>query len=221
VRVWRRCIRAASLTSARYNYNISGMLCENVANVADRFTTCFGLAVAMSALGNYFDLRKSFPFYGSYHNEKRNQLVHMLFVPVIFTTSLTFGSYVRITDSLTLSDIAALFYAVSFIKMEPGAGLMYAPVIAAMHHVGTRILPANMPLAIGLHVVGWLSQFVGHAVFEKRKPALLDNLMQSLHASVFFVWLELLFALGYRPELAADLQALVDARMKKEGFNRS
>lgn len=165
-------------------------------------------------LSNYFDLRQSFPFYGAYHNEKRNQVIHCVFVPIIFTTALTFGSFVKLgSTGLTLSDAAAVFYAVSFVKMDTTAGLLYAPVIGAMHHIGTRVLTANLPLAIGLHAVGWISQFIGHGVFEGRKPALLDNLFQSLHAAVFFVWLEVLFALGYRPKLKRELDQLIAQRI--------
>jgi 2-hydroxy fatty acid dioxygenase len=36
----------------------------------------------------------------------------------------------------------------------------------------------------------------GHAVFEGRKPALLDSFVQSLVVAPLFVFLELLFALG-------------------------
>jgi 2-hydroxy fatty acid dioxygenase len=170
----------------------------------------------MSGLADYFDLRKSFPFYGSYHNDTRNQLVHVAFVPVIFSTALTFFSFVPLIPSVcSVADVAATFYALSFIKMEPTAGLLYAPVIAAMHYVGTRVLVNHMPIAIGLHIVGWLSQFYGHAVFEGRKPALVDNLFQSIHAAVFFVWLEVLFALGYKPALRDELQGLIRDRMKK------
>lgn len=169
----------------------------------------------MSAIGDYFDLRKSFPFYGSYHNEKRNQMLHVMFVPVIYTTTLTFAGNVGLWGSVSLADAAATFYAVSFIKMEPVAGLLYAPVIGLMHHVGTRVLADKMQLAVGLHLLGWFTQFFGHAVFEKRKPALIDNLFQSVHAAVFFVWLELLFALGYRPALKKELQTLIDARIRQ------
>ena len=28
------------------------------------------------------------------------------------------------------------------------------------------------------HVIGWIAQFIGHGVFEGRKPALMDNLLQ-------------------------------------------
>lgn len=42
--------------------------------------------------------------------------------------------------------------------------------------------------------------------FEGRAPALFDSLFQSLVLAVFFVWLECLFALGYRPALHKKLQ---------------
>ena len=29
-----------------------------------------------------------------------------------------------------------------------------------------------------IHSLGWVAQFIGHGVFEGRKPALFDNLLQ-------------------------------------------
>ena len=29
-----------------------------------------------------------------------------------------------------------------------------------------------------VHAISWIAQFVGHGVFEGRKPALMDNLLQ-------------------------------------------
>lgn len=170
----------------------------------------------MSSISDYFSLRKSFVFYGSYHHEWRNQLIHVFGVPLIYSTALAFASFVPLgSTGYTLSDVTAAFYAISFVIMEPGAGLLYAPVIAGMHYWGTKILSQNISLAVAIHVAAWIAQFVGHGVFEKRKPALLDNLLQSIHAAVFFVWLEVLFQLGYRPSLRKELEALVVARMAK------
>ena len=52
-------------------------------------------------------------------------------------------------------------------------------------------------------MVAWLAQFVGHGKFEGRAPALLDNLLQAFLLAPLFVWMEILFFLGYRPELRA------------------
>lgn len=89
-----------------------------------------------------------------------------------------------------------------------------------------------------LHGVSWIAQFLGHGLAEKRAPALLDNLVGgrlvllsscSMSLSMFtfaavvlapfFVHLELLFGLGYKPELHKRIQNDVGkeiARIKKE-----
>jgi uncharacterized membrane protein YGL010W len=48
-----------------------------------------------------------------------------------------------------------------------------------------------------VHVGSWIAQFVGHGVFEKRAPALLDNLLYTLAAPLFVV-VEIMFELGYK-----------------------
>lgn len=62
----------------------------------------------------------------------------------------------------------------------------------------------------GIHVVTWLLQFIGHGAFERRAPALLDNLVQALLLAPLFVWMEILFFFGYRPELKARYDESVE-----------
>ena len=77
-------------------------------------------------------------------------------------------------------------------------------------------------IAIALNVGGWLAQFVGHSKFERRAPALLDNLLQAIFLAPLFVWLEILFMLGYRPELRARIEAAVEREVNKyrEGLEK-
>lgn len=165
---------------------------------------------------NYFNVRKSFVFYGAYHHELRNQIIHIIGVPTIFTTALHFLSKVPIASTgVNASDALAFIYATSFIKMDAIAGLLYAPLIYGMHHLANNYFKDNTNLAIGLHVAGWIAQFIGHGVFERRAPALLDNFFQAVHAAVFFVWLEVLFMLGYKPKLRKELDKLVVAEIAR------
>ena len=69
--------------------------------------------------------------------------------------------------------------------------------------------------ALGLHVASWIAQFVGHGKYEGRAPALLDNLFQAFFLAPLFVWLEILFALGYRPELKTRVDQLAQQDIKK------
>jgi 2-hydroxy fatty acid dioxygenase len=145
-------------------------------------------------MSSYFSLDRSFRFYGSYHSDPINQWIHIICVPIIFTTSMELLS--RVFPQLLVLGILS-FYIVSFIYMHPPAGIAYTPILISQYIIATSFLNNFPSLSLLLFTLSWISQFIGHGVFEKRAPALLTNLPQSLHAAVFFVWLELLFKLGW------------------------
>lgn len=98
--------------------------------------------------------------------------------------------------------------------MEPVAGALLAPLImggtAYSNHLTSTYRSTANYWAIGLHVFSWVAQFIGHGFFEGRAPALLDNLLQAIFLAPFFVWLEILFFFGYRPELKKRLDKAVE-----------
>lgn len=103
--------------------------------------------------------------------------------------------------------------------MEPVAGGLFAPAIIggtayANYLTSTYGATANY-WAAGVHIVCWIAQFIGHGAFEGRAPALLDNLVQAIFLAPLFVWLEVLFYFGYRPELKARLDKRVEAEIAK------
>jgi len=49
-----------------------------------------------------------------------------------------------------------------------------------------------------LHIASWIAQFVGHGIFEKRAPALLDNMLLMSVAPFFFVFEVLNMGFGYK-----------------------
>lgn len=115
--------------------------------------------------------------------------------------------------------IGALIYAFFYVLLEPIAGgLLAVPVIAAAYY-GNYFLSTHGSIvnywAGGIHVVSWLAQFVGHGAFEKRAPALLDNLVQALLLAPLFVWMEILFFFGYRPELKERFEKGVEVEIQK------
>ncbi|CAH2040795.1 unnamed protein product [Thlaspi arvense] len=65
-------------------------------------------------------------------------------------------------------------------------------------------------------VACWTGQFIGHGVFEKRAPALLDNLSQAFLMAPFFVLLEALqkvFAYEPYPGFHAAVRARIEAEI--------
>ncbi|KAL8698706.1 MAG: hypothetical protein Q9201_006423 [Fulgogasparrea decipioides] len=118
-----------------------------------------------------------------------------------------------------LGTIATLIYATLYILMEPVAGGLLAPLMLAgtayaNYLTSTYGQTANY-WALGLHIVSWIVQFIGHGVFEGRKPALLDSLVQAFFLAPFFVWMEVLFRLGYRPGLRNRLDKAVEKEIQK------
>ena len=101
-----------------------------------------------------------------------------------------------------------------------------------------------LAVAGSVQAFSWIAQFLGHGLAEHRAPALLDNLLGGAftiiddhsndHASdciptaivlaPFFVHLEILFKLGYRPDFHKRLNndiGMEIARIKKiEGDQR-
>ncbi|MBI2341091.1 MAG: DUF962 domain-containing protein [Deltaproteobacteria bacterium] len=71
------------------------------------------------------------------------------------------------------------------------------PVNKALHTIGIPIIVVSLPLFIwdwrwglGLFVVGWIIQFIGHA-FEKKKPAFFSDPMYLIIGP--FWWVKKLF----------------------------
>jgi uncharacterized membrane protein YGL010W len=120
---------------------------------------------------------------------------------------------------LTLGTFGAVLYSTLYILMEPVAGTLLAPILIGVtaygnHLTSTYGATANY-WAGGINVACWIAQFIGHGKFEGRAPALLDNLVQAFFLAPFFVWFEILFSLGYRPELKSRIDKAVEEDIEK------
>ena len=103
--------------------------------------------------------------------------------------------------------------------MEPVAGGLLAPLLLAgtaySDYLTTTYGATANYWAAGMFISSWVAQFIGHGVFEGRAPALLDNLIQALVLAPFFVWMEILFFIGYRPELKSRVDSAVEKEVEK------
>jgi uncharacterized membrane protein YGL010W len=120
---------------------------------------------------------------------------------------------------INLGTVGALLYSIFYLLLEPVAGGLIFPLIMSgtiysNHLISSYPGTANQ-VAGGLFVASWIAQFVGHGKFEGRAPAVLDNLVQALVLAPFFVWMEVLFKLGYRPELRERVEKSVEIEVEK------
>jgi uncharacterized membrane protein YGL010W len=121
---------------------------------------------------------------------------------------------------LNIGTIAAILYSAFYVLLEPVAGSILAPIVLGITAWGNHLTSSidastTNKVMIVLNIASWIMQFVGHGAFEGRAPALLDNLVQALFLAPFFVWMEVLFFFGYRPELRARVEKAVIKEIEK------
>ncbi|KEH33299.1 2-hydroxy-palmitic acid dioxygenase mpo1 [Medicago truncatula] len=181
------------------------------------------------------DLEKHFAFYGSYHSNPKNIIIHILFVwPILFTalvhlyfTPPLFHCYVLnfINPILifNLGFVFAVVYGLFYAALDIKAG-SFAAVLTFLCWVGASFVAKSIGYELAWKVVlatqlfCWAGQIFGHYVFEKRAPALLDNIAQAFLMAPFFVVLEILqSSIGYEPYpgFQRKVQARIDANIKE------
>ncbi|CEG35569.1 Predicted membrane protein [Plasmopara halstedii] len=122
-----------------------------------------------------------------------------------FLNSLPFGQYMIPNYSAVVVSIYMFWYiALDRVAGTFGAIIVFLCYVLANFLVveGVTFMKASIAhVALAIIVLGFILQFIGHGVFEHRKPALFDGPGQALITAPMFVLLEIMFSLGYRPEL--------------------
>ncbi len=152
--------------------------------------------------------------YAAYHRDRRNIATHFVGVPMIlFAVTVLLSRPSVAVGALTLTPawIVAGFAALFYLRLSLGWGFVMSAVLAVS--VGAAGTVAAQPTAvwlasgIGLFLVGWVIQFVGHW-YEGRKPAFVDDIVGLLVGPLFVV-AEFAFLLGFGEELKRDIEARV------------
>ena len=142
-----------------------------------------------------------------------NSVMHMignpiLFVAVVLPLSLlpvsVFG--VKISAAPLLTIPALVLWTAWDIAIGLAIVATSIPLLLAASAIAGRVsILWVWVTAVGLFVLGWALQIVGHQLFEGKRPTLLDNPVQML-ISPMYIFAKLFVALGLRPDLAAVLQ---------------
>ena len=152
--------------------------------------------------------------YGEYHRDHRNVLTHAVGVPMIVLALdvllarpvLDLGGF-ALTPALVVNVLAAVWY----LRLDLAMGLVMTVLLAIFYAAGAQIAGIStlawLGGGIGLFVVGWIFQFVGHH-YEGRKPAFLDDLRGLLHGPLFMT-VEGLWAMGLAKGLKRDVEGLM------------
>jgi uncharacterized membrane protein YGL010W len=166
--------------------------------------------------------QKFFFDYGRYHRNPINILIHLIFIPLItLTFFLMFDhlSFKVLTLKFNIFYIIYGFWVPIYIYTDFITGLITSALYPLLYlytkDVSFEIFGFSyIHSIILLHIFGWIVQFIGHGVFEKRKPALMDNPILMFNAPVF-VLIEILYWLGYKKEEIQETFKFIDADIKE------
>jgi len=159
-------------------------------------------------MAGLFDLEGHLVFYRSYHFNHTNVAIHLVCIPIILLSAITFLT-AREVGALSVGTLIAWGYGIYYVMLDWKCGLPSFALLVTYSHYITQLyqsLDASqkslfVQYAMFAHVAAWLAQFYGHGVHEKRAPALLDNLLQAIVLAPFFVAFEIAFFLGFRKDL--------------------
>jgi uncharacterized membrane protein YGL010W len=160
---------------------------------------------------DYF--RQQLAYYADAHRNQVNSVMHiignpLLFVAVVLPLCLlpvrVFGVQISLAPLLVIP--ALILWTAWDIAIGLAIVVTSIPLLYAAAAIASRVsVLCVWIIAAGLFIVGWALQILGHQVFERKRPTLLDNPVQML-ISPMYIFAKLFIALGFRPDLAAVLQ---------------
>jgi uncharacterized membrane protein YGL010W len=147
--------------------------------------------------------------YVEYHRDPRNGLMHVIGIILLFSGAvlpLSLLQFDVIGLKISLGAILTLPVLLYWLLLDAalGAGILAFAVLflaadmIIVEHVHGAALWALFAVLI---VLGFTAQAVGHQVFERNKPSLLDH-PAHLWLGPMFVMAKLYMAFGFRPSIA-------------------
>ena len=124
-----------------------------------------------------------FADYASYHRTKGNKWFHRLGIPLIVLTLIGMLTRVPIVHGFDAAMLLIVIAELVYFALEWRLAIAMLVVSTAFWFLGGAM---PMSLNVALFVLGWIFQFVGHSVYEKRQPAFLKN---ATHLLVGPLWI--------------------------------
>jgi len=149
--------------------------------------------------------------YAAYHRDPRNIASHFIGIPLIFVAVAVLLSrpgwplgVILMSPALLVAVASAWFY----LRLEVRLGVLMTVLLGLAVWLGQALAAQSTAVwlssGLGMFVVGWVIQFVGH-YYEGRKPAFVDDLT-GLIVGPLFVVVEAGFLLGLRGELKRAIE---------------
>ena len=150
--------------------------------------------------------------YVEYHRDPWNCAMHVFGILALFTAAvlpLSMWHIYSLGAFTTMAPIMVLPVLIYWLLLDPALGAAILAIAVILLSAAALIVGHAAPITVWsitaiLIVIGIGFQVVGHRVFERRQPALVDNPAHLLLGPMF-VMAKLFTAFGFRHDLAVIL----------------
>lgn len=125
--------------------------------------------------------------YEAHHRTEGNKWCHMVGIPLIAAglLGLLAVEVARVGPwPLEISALLIVLAGAGYVWLDARLGAVFV-AFSVLLYLGMRLV--DWRVALGLFVLGWIFQFVGHGLYEKRSPAFFQNLTHLLVGPLWVV----------------------------------
>lgn len=126
-------------------------------------------------------LRSQFDDYAAHHATAGNKACHRIGIPLIVLSSFALLGKLALFQvggfTVTAAELVLVAATIYYFTLDRALALMMAGASVILVALGRMI---GLWPAVALFVFGWILQFIGHYVYEKRSPAFFRNLTHLL-----------------------------------------
>jgi uncharacterized membrane protein YGL010W len=159
--------------------------------------------------------------YAAYHRDPRNIVTHFVGIPlIVIAVAVLLSRPGWVLGGVWLSPAALVAGAsvIFYLRLDRQFGLLMGLLLGLCLWAGAILAQQAtmvwLSAGVGLFVLGWIIQFVGH-YYEGRKPAFIDD-VSGLIIGPLFVVAELAFMAGMRKPLQHAIEERVGPVRKRD-----
>lgn len=157
-------------------------------------------------------IARQLAFYEAYHQNFWNKATHFAGIPAIIYAIFIPLSWphapwgnMPITAAMLFAAAVLMYYLLLDWSLAVAMAVAVGPLLYAAHRTAQVSWSFGAAMFVVFFVGGWILQLIGHSVFEKRRPAFTDNLIQLLIGPLYFA-AELFFLAGLKQDLRAEMR---------------
>ena len=126
-------------------------------------------------------LRSQFDDYAAHHATPGNKVCHSIGIPLIVLSTFALLGKLALFQvggfTVTAAELLLVVATAYYFTLDRALAAMMAVASVVMVALGRML---GLWPAVAIFVFGWILQFIGHYVYEKRSPAFFRNLTHLL-----------------------------------------